>query len=184
MIGCGHIEDGEWQFSCFVTDRLTETHEAQIIDDWFDHMVAVQARLDPGSTANIFHWSDAEKNFLQKGETSAFERHDGHNWPIPNWFDFWKLVMKPEPVVVRGAHGFGLKPITKALNILGLIDIEWPDGTTDGLGAMTGAWWCDEEAERDGKVLKDYELMGDIEAYNEIDCKAMFEIINYLRLKH
>jgi hypothetical protein len=92
--------------------------------------------------------------------------------------------MREEPVVVRGAHGFGLKAITKALNKLNLIDIDWPDGTTDGLGAMAGAWWCDEQAELQGNSLTDYELMEDIRAYNEIDCKAMHEIISYMRIKH
>jgi hypothetical protein len=123
-------------------------------------------------------------NFLQKASNSAYNRHPDNNWPDPNWFDFLQRVMRQEPVVVRGAHGFGLKAITKALNNLELIDIEWPDGTTDGLGAMTGAWWCDEQAEINGDTLTDYELMDDIRDYNEIDCRAMLEIISYLRIKH
>ena len=184
MIGCGHIENGKWQFECFITERLTESKEASIIDQWFEHMDAVQTRLDPGNKANIYHWSAAEVNFLQKSSNSAYNRHPDNNWPDPNWFDFLQRVMREEPVVVRGAHGFGLKAITKALNKLNLIDIDWPDGTTDGLGAMAGAWWCDEQAELQGNSLTDYELMEDIRAYNEIDCKAMHEIISYMRIKH
>ena len=46
------------------------------------------------------------------------------------------------------------------------------------------AWWCDEQAELQGNSLTDYELMEDIRAYNEIDCKAMHEIISYMRIKH
>ena len=184
MIGCGHIENEEWHFECFITERLTEPNEALIIDQWFNHMNTVQARLDPGNKANIYHWSAAEVNFLQKSSNSAFNRHPDNNWPDPNWFDFLQRVMRQEPVVVRGAHGFGLKAITKALNNLKLIDIDWPDGTTDGLGAMAGAWWCDEQAELEGNLLTDYELMDDIRAYNEIDCKAMHEIISYMRIKH
>ena len=184
MIGCGHMEDGDWQFECFITDRLTENEEARIIDEWFDHMNLVQNRLDPGNKAHIYHWSAAEVNFLQKASNSAYNRHPDNNWPDPNWFDFLQRVMRQEPVVVRGAHGFGLKAITKALNNLELIDIEWPDGTTDGLGAMAGAWWCDQQAENDGKGLTEYELMDDIRDYNEIDCRAMLEIISYLRIKH
>ena len=184
MIGCGHMEEGDWQFECFITDRLTETEEARIIDEWFDYMNLVQSRLDTGNNAHIYHWSAAEVNFLQKASNSAYNRHPDNNWPDPNWFDFLQRVMRQEPVVVRGAHGFGLKAITKALNNLELIDIEWPDGTTDGLGAMTGAWWCDEQAKINGDTLTDYELMDDIRDYNEIDCRAMLEIISYLRIKH
>ncbi len=32
MIGCGHVENGAWQFRCFTTDALTETCEATIIE--------------------------------------------------------------------------------------------------------------------------------------------------------
>ena len=184
MIGCGHIEDGEWQFECFITDRLTEPEEAQVIDRWFNHIASVQERLDPSGHANIFHWSDAEVSFLQNASNSSFNRHPDMNWPEPNWYDLLNHVVREEPVLVRGAHAFGLKAVTKALNNLGLIDIRWPDGTTDGLGAMAGAWWCDTQAQIEGKHLPDYELMDDIQAYNEIDCLAMFEILSYLRLKH
>ena len=111
-------------------------------------------------------------------------RHPDMNWPEPNWYDLLNHVVREEPVLVRGAHAFGLKAVTKALNNLGLIDIRWPDGTTDGLGAMAGAWWCDTQAQIEGKHLQDYELMDDIQAYNEIDCQAMFEILSYLRIKH
>lgn len=51
MVGCGHIEDGEWQFSCFVADRL-ETSCADIIEQWFDYMQRVRRRVgSPCGTA-------------------------------------------------------------------------------------------------------------------------------------
>ena len=184
MIGCGHIENDEWKFECFITTRLNEEEEARIIDEWFAHMEKVQDRLDPGNKANVYHWSPAEVTFLQTGSTSAFNRHPQNHWPIPNWFDFYGRVMTQEPVVVRGAHGFGLKAIAKALNELEAIQLAWPDGTADGLGAMAGAWWCDERASLEEKTLIDYALMDDIRDYNEIDCKAMWEIISYFRFNH
>lgn len=54
--------------------------------------------------------------------------------------------MRKEPVVVRCALGFGLKAIAKALHAHGLITTSWRSGPTDGLGAMVGAWWCEEQA--------------------------------------
>ena len=50
MIGCGHIEDGEWRYVCFVTDDLTEPEEARAIDGWVAHMHAVRDRLAVLST--------------------------------------------------------------------------------------------------------------------------------------
>lgn len=65
-----------------------------------------------------------------------------------------------------------------------LIETEWGDGPTDGLGAMIGAWWCEHEADAQGCGLMDLELMQQIAAYNEVDCRAMVEIVGHLRTAH
>ena len=90
--------------------------------------------------------------------------------------------MRREPVVVRGALGFGLKPVAKALHSHGLIETLWGDGPTDGLGAMVGAWWCEQA--REGKTLRDLDLMSEIVRYNEVDCRVMMEVVRYLREHH
>ena len=86
-----------------------------------------------------------------------------------------------EPVTVRGAFGFGLKAIAKALHEHGLIETVWGDGPTDGLGAMVGAWWADDEARRLDVSMRALDLMQEIEAYNEVDCRVMQEVLDYLR---
>ncbi len=48
MVGCGHLEEGEWQFECFIADRLDQPSEGALIDAWFEHMIAVRDRLAPG----------------------------------------------------------------------------------------------------------------------------------------
>ena len=160
MIGCGHVEDGEWQFASFVADRIAEGPEAAIIDDWLAHMAEVRKRLDPdGPAPIIIHWSPAEVSTLETAYNSAVERHPNNLWPSPRWFDFLGRVMRPEPVVVRGALGFGLKPVAKALHSHGLVETLWGDGPTDGLGAMVGAWWCEQQA-REGKTFQDLDLAG------------------------
>ena len=45
MIGCGHIENGEWKFECFIADRLAPECELQILEAWTTHMDQVQTRL-------------------------------------------------------------------------------------------------------------------------------------------
>jgi hypothetical protein len=87
-------------------------------------------------------------------------------------------------VVVRGAFGFGLKAVAKALHGHGLIETRWDDGPMDGLGAMVGAWWCAEEAQTAGIALADVPLMGEIARYNEVDCRVVMEIVRYLREHH
>ena len=187
MVGCGHIEEGLWRFECFTADELTEAAEAVVIEGWLDHMVAVRDRLDPGGWPQVIHWSAHEESSLKSAYNSAVKRHGrrAQVWAEPRWFDFLAQVIKPEPVVVRGAHGFGLKAITNALHGAGLVETRWRTGPADGLGAMVGAWWCQNEvAQGRAARLMDLDLMKEIRDYNEVDCKAMMEIVRYLRENH
>ncbi len=193
MVGCGHLEDGDWRFKCFIADRLDERSEAKVIDDWFEHMTSVRDRLAPGVDPKVIHWSPHETVTLETAFDAAVKRHEKTGWqhtrqqkpwPHPNWFDYLNKVMKREPVVVRGAHGFGLKAVTNAMHDLGLVETRWDEGPADGLGAMVGAWTCEREARRTGGSMRDLALMQGIERYNEVDCKAMMELVRYLRRHH
>ena len=186
MVGCGHLEAGEWKFECFIADRLDEPSEARAIDDWFAHMAAVRARLAPGSRAMVVHWSPHERFTLEEAFDAAVKRHPEKDWRHPDWawFDFLARVVREEPVVVRGAHGFGLKAVANAMHALGLVETKWDEGPVDGLGAMVGAWRCEREAANAGGRLIDTDLMRGIRRYNEVDCKAMMELVRYLRRHH
>lgn len=137
-----------------------------------------------GNEPIVYHWSQAEVSTLNSAYNAATKRHPEKNWPDPNWFDLLQDVMRSEPVVVRGCFGFGLKSVAKAMLEHGYIDSRWEDGPTDGLGAMVGAWWCDDAAHADEANLMDYDLMQEIVQYNEVDCRVMMEIIRYLRTNH
>ena len=186
MVGCGHIEKGLWQFRCFIADRLDEASEARALDAWFRHMKDTSARLGGEMPVGprVFHWSGAEESTLETAYNAAVARHPERGWPHPNWFDLLGRVAKKEPVAVKGAFGFGLKEVAKTLHAHGLIETSWEDSQVDGLGAMVGAWRCDEEARRKGIRLADTELMAEIEEYNEVDCRVMWEILDYLRQHH
>ena len=186
MIGCGHVENGEWQFKSFVTEDLSEEEEIRIIQNWVDYMYSVRDRLDPqNDVPRIVHWSGAELIALEKAHNSARVRHQIQaNWPQLGWYDFLQEVMRTEPIVIRGALGFGLKAVANAMHSHGLIETNWADSPVDGLGAMVGAWRCDEEARAKGISMKEEQLMHEIARYNEIDCKVMMEIVRYLRTNH
>jgi hypothetical protein len=184
MVGCGHIEAGQFTFRCFTANALTESAEADILDQWFAHMEEVKARAGFDGTPLVFHWSNAEKSVLEGAYNAAKRRHPEKQWPAPRWFDYLKHVIGAQPVVARGALGFGLKDIGKALHRAGLIQTSWEDGPADGQGAMVGAWSAAEEARRSGASLRDVALMQDIERYNQVDCRVMYEIISYLRRNH
>ena len=91
-------------------------------------------------------------------------------------------VVRKEPIVVKGnVVGFNLKDYAKALFNLGHINTLWEDSFLDGLGAMTGAFTCEQLASKEGKKLKDIPLMESIAKYNEVDCKVMMEILEFIR---
>ena len=184
MIGCGHLEAGEWSFKSFVVDGLSEPEEARIIEEWLAHMESARKRVASGRAPPVIHWSPAEVSNFETAYNSARERHKKPDWPSPRWFDFLRRVIHEEPVVVRGALAFGLKAVAKAMHGHGLIDTIWGDGPTDGLGAMVGAWWCQEEAKRLGVPMGQIDLIQETLRYNEVDCKVMMEIVRYLRRYH
>ena len=185
-IGCGHLEQGSWQFKSFVVHHLTEREELRIIQEWVAHMSAVRDRLDSANNEpRIFHWSNAELTVLENAYNSARARHREHaDWPELAWYDLLKNVMVEEPVVVRGALGFGLKAVANAMHAHSFIETNWADSPVDGLGAMVGAWRCDEEAHKQGLTMTGLPLMNEIVRYNQVDCKVMMEIVRYLRANH
>lgn len=181
MIGCGHIEDGKWNFKCFITDKLDFSEERKIILMWLEYMEEIKIRLASNeSSPLVIHWSPAEKQNFKV----AMDRHMLSEDYLVNWFDFLNSVFKVEPVLVKDSFNFGLKSIAKAMYKNQMIDTVWKDGPVDGLGAMVGAWWCNNKIKNSSEALSDIELMQQIASYNEVDCKVMMEIVIYLRKNH
>ena len=196
QIGCGRY-DGEdpaagagsrarWSFAQFTARALTVEAEGEVIDAWIAHLTALaqEAGLGSATDARLFHWSAAETVFMDAAFNSARERHPGKGWPDLGWYDLLHNVVRAEPVVIRGSMGFGLKSVARALHALGHIETEWGEGLADGTGAMAGAWLAAEEARRSGVRLADVPLMREIDRYNEIDCRVMAEVLDYLRREH
>lgn len=181
MIGVGHIEADRWHFAQFAVAELTEAAEANAIDDWLAHMEMIRARVWPNGNPVVYHWSHAETSTLDSAYNAARIRHSERRWPTPNWFDLLSEVVRAEPMVVKGAFGFGLKAVAKALHSHGLIQTTWSDTSVDGLGAMVGTWWAAAEAKRLGCDMNSIDLIREIGAYNEIDCRAMAEVLMLLR---
>ena len=186
MIGCGHMEGGAWRFKSFTVPQLTGEEELHIIREWVAHMGEVRDRLDPENpNPRVIHWSRAEVAVLEGNHNSARTRHaENADWPELSWFDFLTRVMQEEPVVINGALAFGLKTVANAMYGQNMICTNWSDSPVDGLGAMVGAWRCDEAARQQGVPMTELPLMAEIARYNEIDCKVMMEIVHYLRANH
>jgi predicted RecB family nuclease len=132
----------------------------------------------------LFHWSAAETSAIENAYRSASQRHGERHWPELLWYDLLVKVMQAEPVVVRGAHGFGLKAVANAMFRHDLISTQWAEGLADGAGVMAGAWHAAQEAALRGIALTEMPAMREIERYNEIDCRVMAEVLDHLRREH
>jgi hypothetical protein len=185
QIGCGTYREGAWRFRQFTVDDLSLEAEARMIDDWltFLRRLCSDAATDIRES-RLVHWSPAEQSNFERAYDNARARHPDRAWPELPWYDLLHDVIQAEPVVVRGAFSFSLKAIARSMRANGLIATDWGEGLADGAGAMAGAWNAAVEAKRRGIVLGDTEIMREVATYNEVDCRVMAEILDYLREHH
>ena len=182
QIGCGTYREGVWRFRQFTVDDLSLEAERRMIDDWLGYL---RALCDDNATdlreARLIHWSPAEQSNFERAYDNARTRHPDREWPQLPWYDMLHGVIQTEPVVVRGAFSFSLKSIARSMRANGLIATDWGEGLADGAGAMAGAWNAAVEAKQRGVALGDTDTMREVARYNEVDCRVMAEILEYLR---
>jgi hypothetical protein len=183
QIGSGTYRERRWSFHQFTVDDLGVAAEARIIDDWLAHLEAVarEAGRASASDVRLVHWSLAEESNFERAYESARSRHPDRSWPELAWYDLLGRVFRAQPIVVKGAFSFGLKSIARAMHTHDLIDTHWGDGLADGAGAMAGAWSAAADSRARGRSLTESAVMQEIGRYNEVDCRVMAEILDYLR---
>ena len=183
QIGSGTYRDRRWSFSQFTVDDLGVDAEARMIDEWLAHLanVAREAGCASASDVRLVHWSLAEESNFERAYESARSRHPDRDWPGLAWYDLLSRVFRAQPIVVKGAFSFGLKSIARAMHAHGLIETHWGEGLADGAGAMAGAWSAAADSRSRGRSLTESPVMQEIARYNEVDCRVMAEILDYLR---
>jgi hypothetical protein len=93
-------------------------------------------------------------------------------------------VFVSEPIVVKGSLNFNLKSIGRAMYDLKYVKTLWSDdGPSDGFGAMIDAVKYYKNKSNFGDSIENKKNFQSIIDYNEIDCKIIWEIVDYLR-KH
>ena len=140
--------------------------------------------LDPENNfvPRLFHWTHAEVSNI--AHANARHSNSWKEWEKTILWTDMHYVFLHEPVVVKGALNFKLKSIGNAMHKLGLFDTHWDnEGPSDGLDAMISAinLYKKRKETQDMSHIEEDKLMIDIAKYNEIDCKIIWEIVNYLR---
>lgn len=163
MIGIGQIKAGKWTYTSFIADTCNAEAEWDILEKFTKHLESI-------GNPKIYFWH-AEKIFWNK----AVIRQYSHGRVLRS-LDMCDItrIFKDEPIAIEGCFTYRLKEVAAALYNKGLIKAHPISTCTDGINAMLGAWKYYYES-------KNKEVMSDITVYNEFDCKAMCEILEYLR---
>jgi hypothetical protein len=171
MIGVGFVENDNFQYKVFRMNNLSLNEEKRILIEFKNFIDEKINELDGNDRYNtrFFHWSHAEQTMLE----NAFIRHPSiiSQWEDHiEWIDLCDIFTN-EPIVVKGALCFKLKEIGNAMFSNGLINTYWDRGDmSDGLSAMTaGIQYYQKENKTDN------------DEQNKIDCKVLWDIVNYLR---
>lgn len=169
LIGIGHEINNNFVYKYFLADKLDLFQESKIIRDFIEYI------SNFSSKPRLFHWSHAEKSILNLLNTR--HKNSWGDW-IANstWIDLCKIFID-EPIILKGAKNFNLKEIGKNLNQLGLIQTNWINtGPSGGLDAMMLAldYYKQNNPEKINSIIN----------YNQIDCKIIWDITNYLRNNH
>lgn len=203
MIGIGFIENGCWQYINLLMQSNTLDEERRNIDQFnafieqrvSEKMIKNKIRNRNYIKPNMFCWGHAERSMLHNANNRHGERWSKWMQQI-NWLDVCQIFIQ-EPIVIKGAKKFNLKEITKAMHENKMINCQWDqNGVTTGLGAMIEASKYYQFMDNWSKVppsiqpfltekYKEFTtMMTKIKEYNEVDCRAVREIVNYLRTHH
>ena len=177
QIGLGYEKNKKWIYKSFVAPTNDLTGEFKMINSFWKYVKEIMEKQNK-ETCHFVHWYNAEPisyNKLQKRISSL-----GSSLPNKIFLDLYQLF-RVEPIAVNGALNYSLKSIAKAMNKHNLIKTSWDSRNpcSNGLNAMLLA----HKAYKDTKEIMDEKnlIMKDIIHYNEVDCKVLWEIINYLR---
>jgi len=176
MVGIGWEEDGSWSFETFISDREDQVAERQMFDKLFDFLrTKTEGKFTDDSITAFYHWTSAE---VWQAKRVA-ERHNlpnDHVIRILPWKDLQKMFLEG-PVAVPEAWGYELKEVAHALaSIDPAFDPHWPGDLDEGLRAMVMGWKAYEST----SPIETGE-MTTLKLYLEADCKALRNILKWLR---
>jgi hypothetical protein len=180
MIGLGweDPDTNEWQYQDFTVNQVSKDEEDKIITNLWLKIDSLLQKHNIKELPNFYHWSHAEPTCYNK----ALARHN-FKWKKINFCDLLH-VFKKEPIVIKGNLKFGLKGIAKAMHQHNFIETIWDSDNpcSNGLTAMILAWKVYKKNKM--KNIHNNPIIQDIIKYNVIDCKVLWEIVNYLRKNH
>jgi len=180
MIGIGYIKNNKWIFKCFIASDLTLSSELILLNEFHNYILKIISINESTKDNNytLWHWGNAEKYLY----TSALSRHGIYNKLNDRWRDLLK-IFKKNNIVAKGMLNFSLKSVVKSFNNNKFIKISYKNlEIINGMDAMVMAY--DEYNKSENYNIKNNNIIKEIKKYNEIDCKSIQEILEFLRTKY
>lgn len=159
-------KNGRWTYKTFIANSLDDESERIMVKDFEKYV----NRIKKYSSVTFFHWGRAEIYWLEKYN----KKHERGKFPINGneWIDLCDMMIS-NSVVIRGMINFKLKTVANAMVENKLIDMElWNDDFDNGylVCQMANSYYENKKLKNKINKIKDY---------NELDCRTLFEILNY-----
>jgi hypothetical protein len=180
MIGVGYPDPtskGKWVYRDFTVSACNVEEENRIVREWVEYMYKVSGEsFEYPLRSPVYHWSHIEMTMFNEKVKEV------KGYRIGNWVDLCKIFTNC-PIIPKGALGFGLKEIANAMYRNKLIESVWSDSNacSNGLESMVIFKHIRDTAQNEGKDIRQVPLLKDIIDYNELDCKVMWEMLEFLR---
>jgi hypothetical protein len=173
MIGVGYASNSIWIFKTFILENEPDGHKILFKKFW--EYIKNILIINKKNESIFIHWTAAEPSSYNNIKEKL-------KIPDKNFMDLYKIFIE-DNIVIKGAYNYSLKSIARAMFNNNLIKTCWNDDTkcNNGLDALLLAHHI--YFDNKGKSINKKDL-DDIIYYNEIDCKVLYEIINYLRINH
>ena len=170
MIGVVWMQEERLQYQAFIAEVESPVGERDLLDKFAEFIrVQTDGHTDASSSV-LFHWTSAEVWQLKRAcDRQGIE--PSHLLRTLPWFDLQKEVFLAEPIGVPGAWGYGIKEVVPALGL-----IQWPGDLDDGLRASVAGW----RSYQTDRPLDSADMQVVVK-YNEVDCKALYEVVRWLR---
>lgn len=190
MIGVGlEVQDSmgmpTFEYRAFTMTKCNQEQECKVIDDFINYITDITKKYNKKHNTKdkpkMFHWGNAEFTCL----INASKRH-GNKWN--DWIyngvtmiDFCKICTY-EPIIVKGMLKFKLKDVARAMYDNRLITTRYSEsGIYDGLSATIHAIKYYNAIDNNHTNFGLDNVMVNITEYNYVDCRVVWEIVNYLR---
>ena len=173
----------EWNYKHFILEEeINRKSQENLIDNFIEFINSFnKEELEQEKfyeKVRLYHWSSAEKVIYNKKINEYNLIKEKYDLP---WFDLLDVFRNYEnPIIIKDCNSYSLKSIINKLNEYKFLDLKWNELNDGYLSAILAKNLYLGYEEYTNKI----KLLKEIITYNEIDCKAIYEVLKLIRIKN